>query len=102
MTHPALSSLNPFIRAASQGAFAGVDIASDERDIAGHAANQRSEPGEAGVSGSIPERSTTFHPDLAALAVWLDEPPLFLRTRPTIRYADESRDFLAWFRVFFA
>lgn len=45
-------------RAASQGAFAGGDIASDERDIAGHAAKQRSEPGEAGVSGSIPERST--------------------------------------------
>jgi hypothetical protein len=46
--------------AASQGAFAGSDITSDGREIAGHAANQRSEPGKAGVCGSIPQRSTTF------------------------------------------
>jgi hypothetical protein len=44
--------------AASQGAFAGSDIASDERDISGSPENQRSEPGKAGVDGSIPSRST--------------------------------------------
>ncbi|TWA89555.1 hypothetical protein [Bradyrhizobium stylosanthis] len=46
------------LRAASQGAFAGSDIASDERDVSGHAEIQRSEPGKAGVDGSIPSRST--------------------------------------------
>lgn len=46
-------------RAASQGAFAGSDIASDERQIAGCSANNRSEPGKAGASGSTPLRSTT-------------------------------------------
>jgi hypothetical protein len=45
-------------RAVKQGAFAGSDIASDEREIAGHAAMYRSESGEAGVVGSNPTRST--------------------------------------------
>jgi hypothetical protein len=45
-------------RAVKQGAFAGSDIASDEREIAGHAVMYRSEPGEAGAAGSNPARST--------------------------------------------
>ena len=83
MTHPALSSLNPF----NFGRCVFSSLPSGE-----------SEPA---VTLAWAPAENRFHPDMAALAVWLDEPPLFLRTRPTIRYADESRDFLAWFRVFF-
>ena len=63
------------LRAASQGAFAGGDIASDERNIAGHAANQRSEPGEAGVCGSIPQRSTISLDPLDRLLSWRPRNP---------------------------
>ena len=83
MTHPALSSLNPF----SFGRCRVSSLPSGE-----------SEPSVTMASTPAENR---FQPDMASLAVWLDEPPLFLRTRPTIRYADESRDLLAWFRVFF-
>ena len=124
MTHPAVSSLNPFISSdggSRERPFVPADAAGGKSGtVTNIRANRKAEPGlEIGAS-QMPGSSMSFgltkpiiagqasrpsgahfHPDMAALAVWLDEPPLFLRTRPTIRYADESRDLLAWFKVFF-
>ena len=90
MTHPALSSLNPFINPDPDRGYMGQRLIP--------ALGTSVATSACGVTAG---ETATFQPDLAALAVWLDEPPLFLRTRPTIRYADESRDLLAWFKVFF-
>lgn len=46
--------------AASQGAFERSDIALDGQEVAGCSARKCPEPGEAGVEGSIPSRSTNI------------------------------------------
>jgi hypothetical protein len=95
MTHPALA--NPFDFGGQE--FRGVPPEGLGRRRFSSLPSGESEPS---VTLAYTPAENRFQPDLAALAVELDPPPLFLRgPRPTFVPPDDGRSLLAILKVIF-